>query len=447
MKARKIFLRVLLGLLVVVAVALLIRAVFNYKTGNKLEDYFGERQSEGVALSRGTLFPDCPEEDNGAHLWKAAEALFLREGVNIDLLRDTMETFFNGDPLESNAREELAKMIDKNRRILQFMEEASEKSCFRYGDPRKKFYEMRIPDAVKMVQSIRLLGIDADLKAEEGRIEEAIKKIRQGMRFLQKTMDEPVLITTLVAIANMKHLLFSLNHITCGRNPDPETLRLLILDLDPNFWRQKFIRGIQGERVFFLENALEVLDGNRDIFNANLGESLFFWFIRPLTKAETLWGLKKFDEIESRAILPYYQTKAFWTQYDQEINVIPWYRYISKNLLAHFSSILLKEAALEAVMGAGQIGMACKIYKRREGHFPEDASALVPDTLDELPVDPFTGKPYVYKLEEDGFIVYSLGSNEKDDGGKGTFQVTQLVMEKDDDWTWREKGEKKFTLR
>ncbi len=429
----------MLVLLAVVTVALLIRAVFNYKMGNKLEDYFGERQAEGVALSRGALFPDCPEEGNGANLWKAAEALFLREGINIDLLRNAMEAFFHGNPLDTDAREKLVETIDKNHRILQFIEEASEMPCFRYEDQRKKLYDMRIPDAVKMIQAIRLLDIDAVFKAEGGRVEEAVGQIRQGMHFVQKTMDEPLLITTLVAIANMKYLLFSLNRITCEKDVDPETLRVLIQDLDPEIWRKRFIRGIQGERVFFLENALEVLGGNRDIFNTNFGESLFFWLIRPVTKAETLWGLKKFDEIESTAILPYYQTKGFWTQYDQEVNAIPWYRFVSKNLIAHFSSILLKEATLEAVMGAGQIGMACKIYKSRRGHFPEDIAALVPDLLDELPIDPFTGKPYAYRLQQDGCIVYSFGSNEKDDGGKGTFQITQLVMEKDDDWAWREK--------
>jgi len=91
-------------------------------------------------------------------------------------------------------------------------------------------------------------------------------------------------------------------------------------------------------------------------------------------------------------------------------------------------------------MGAGQIAMGCKIYKNRKDRFPENISELVPDILAEEPVDPFTGNPFVYKLQEDGFVVYSVGSNEKDDEGMATFQVTKLVMEKDDDWPWREKN-------
>jgi len=42
-----------------------------------------------------------------------------------------------------------------------------------------------------------------------------------------------------------------------------------------------------------------------------------------------------------------------------------------------------------------------------------------------------------------GFIVYSVGSNQKDEGGRGTWTITQMVMEKDDDWAWIEESEKK----
>jgi len=39
---------------------------------------------------------------------------------------------------------------------------------------------------------------------------------------------------------------------------------------------------------------------------------------------------------------------------------------------------------------------------------------------------------------EAGDVVYSLGTNEKDDGGRSTFDVSRLVMFKDDDLAWRE---------
>ena len=438
MKTRNIFSRILLYLLAVLTIVLLVRAFFNYRIGNRLEEYFGNTQAKGIALSKKALMPDCKDAENGANLWRAAEALFSKEGLNVSLLQNGIKTIFYGKSMEPEDRKELKGMIEKNKRIFPFIKEASEKPCFRYGDWRRKMYNIRIPDAVKMINAIRLLGIDAVFKAEEGNIQEAVDQIRWGMRLVQKTMDEPFTITGLVAIANLKQLIFCLNQIICGNDIDPDTLNILIQDLNPEKWRTKFARNIQGERVFFLEIALGLLEGDRTAFNLSRADSTFFWFIRPVIKADTLWALKKFDDVESKCLLPFYRIKGLQKELEQEVESIPWYYYVSKNIFPSLHSIWLKEAILEAIMGAGQIALACKIYKNREGYYPETTAALIPEILETEPIDPFSGNPFVYKHRQDGFIVYSVGSNEKDDGGKATFQVNKLVMEKDDDWPWRE---------
>jgi len=439
MKTRKIFSRILLYLMAVLTIGLLVRAFFNYRMGEKLEAYIGDRQAEGVALSRKALMPECSDADNGANLWKAAEALFPREGVNVNTLRDTMEAFFDGKSMESEVRDELETMIANNPRIFPFIEEASEKPCFRYGDWRKNLYDMRIPDAVKMINAVRLLGIDAVFKADEGKVQEAISQIRWGMRFVRKTLDEPLLITGLIATANMKYLHTCLRHIINGRDIDSDTLHTVIQDMNPELWREKFVRGIQGERVFFLENSLAVLEGERDVLGFNLGDTIFFWVIRPLTKADTLWAMKMFDKIETASLSPYYEIKEFHKNLDEEFESIPWSFRLSELMFPNFSSAWLKEAILEAMMGTGQIALASKIYKNQEGRFPENIAELIPDILAKEPVDPFTGEPFIYKHQDDGFMVYSVGSNEKDDLGRATYRVTKLVTEKDDDWPWREK--------
>lgn len=438
MKIRKIFIRGLLILLAVVTAGLLIRAICNYRMGNKLEEYLGNRQAEGVPISRKALIPECENEKNGAILWKAAEPLVLYEGGNVKLLSEAFENFFYHRPLAPEVREELEEMIARNQRIFDLMREAAEKPCFRYGNRHKKMNEMRIPDMPRMINATRLLGIDAVFKAEKGKIDEAIEEIRWGMRFVRKTMDEPFLISGLVAVANMKYLCFGLEQIIRGRDIDSGILRTLIQELNPGLWRKTFVKGITGERVFFIDSALAVLEGDRHTFNFGFTDSVFFWLIRPLSKADTLWALKKFDEVESASLSPYFKIKEFRESLSQDMESIPWYFYISRNLFSNFGSSWLKEAILEAVMGTGQIGIACKIFKTKEGRFPEKISELVPDILAEEPVDPFTGDPFIFKLHEEGYIVYSVGSNEKDDGGRATFQVTKLVMEKDDDWPWRE---------
>ena len=42
----------------------------------------------------------------------------------------------------------------------------------------------------------------------------------------------------------------------------------------------------------------------------------------------------------------------------------------------------------------------------------------MPEQLERLPDDPFSGKPLVYRLTDEGFRLYSVGPNGVDDGGK-----------------------------
>jgi hypothetical protein len=94
------------------------------------------------------------------------------------------------------------------------------------------------------------------------------------------------------------------------------------------------------------------------------------------------------------------------------------------------------------MIDTARIGLACKIYRNRRGKFPEALNDLSPEILTEIPLDPFTGESLIYRKEGDGFIVYSVGSNLKDDGGRETLRITSLVMEKDDDWAWNERTSK-----
>jgi hypothetical protein len=117
----------------------------------------------------------------------------------------------------------------------------------------------------------------------------------------------------------------------------------------------------------------------------------------------------------------------------------PWYFKLSGYWEGGaYGTIFLKNAMLEATFLVSRTGLASRLYKSRMGKYPENLEALVPNILSEVPTDPFTGKPLVYRREGEGFIVYSLGSNEKDDGGRSTYMITQEVMDKDDDWAWRE---------
>jgi hypothetical protein len=65
-----------------------------------------------------------------------------------------------------------------------------------------------------------------------------------------------------------------------------------------------------------------------------------------------------------------------------------------------------------------QIAVAIERYRRAHGEaLPAALADLVPSYLTEIPEDPITGKPLLYRAASDAYMVYSLGPDGKDDGG------------------------------
>jgi hypothetical protein len=440
-KAKKVLVRIGLVLFVIIVLALGVRAVFNFTTGKKLQAYLEKAKSEGVVMSLKDLSPSCDDSDNAALLWKAAEALFITpdtEGKT--LINQTIESFFYGRPLQEESRAKLAPLIERNRKVLDLIAEAAGRTCFRYGDWKKRPYSIDPSNAVKMIFAIRLLGIQAVLQAEAGQVEAALEQLRQGMQFIRKTIDEPFLINNLIALSNMKSLLNCFGQIVRGREMDPAILSAWIKELDLDAWRTKFWRCVETERALALETGMGVVKGDKDIVRADAGgHRLFYWLIRPIQKLQLIWSQDMFKASDEMARMPYYQIKSLTKEKQAMRESAPWYYKVSGLLLADFQSVFLKEATLEAMMLTTKAGLACKIYKNQTGHSPENLNALVPEILDEVLIDPFTGNPLIFRLQDGGVLVYSIGSNGTDDEGRGTFQITQLVMEKDDDWAWRDK--------
>lgn len=59
-------------------------------------------------------------------------------------------------------------------------------------------------------------------------------------------------------------------------------------------------------------------------------------------------------------------------------------------------------------------------WHQQKGKWPERLTELVPDLLASEPLDVFTGRQLIYRVNPDGrnFILYSVGRDMKDDGGK-----------------------------
>lgn len=91
---------------------------------------------------------------------------------------------------------------------------------------------------------------------------------------------------------------------------------------------------------------------------------------------------------------------------------------LSTLLMPAVWNALSAQDASQARRDLSQVMLSLAEYQRREGKFPESLAALAPQYLAVVPDDLLAGKPFRYTSDGSSYQLYSIGRNERDDGGK-----------------------------
>jgi hypothetical protein len=104
------------------------------------------------------------------------------------------------------------------------------------------------------------------------------------------------------------------------------------------------------------------------------------------------------------------------------------------------SGIVAKRSVFaQSSVDLARVACALERYRLVHGEFPETLDALAPQFIEKLPHDVINGQPLHYRRTNGGqFILYSVGWNEKDDGGVVEIRGSDgwVDIEKGD-WVWR----------
>ncbi len=77
-----------------------------------------------------------------------------------------------------------------------------------------------------------------------------------------------------------------------------------------------------------------------------------------------------------------------------------------------------------------RIDLALRAYRADHEKYPQALESLAPQYLSEIPLDPFSGQPFVYRPAAEDFVLYSVGGDGIDNGGR--FGQNQHIAEQ---WT------------
>jgi hypothetical protein len=92
----------------------------------------------------------------------------------------------------------------------------------------------------------------------------------------------------------------------------------------------------------------------------------------------------------------------------------------------------------QASVDLARTAMALERCRLSRGTFPDSLDTLAPQFIVKVPQDVIGGQPLKYRRTPEGaFVLYSVGWNEKDDGGVAGFDKDGAVDMQSGDWIWR----------
>jgi len=114
------------------------------------------------------------------------------------------------------------------------------------------------------------------------------------------------------------------------------------------------------------------------------------------------------------------------------------HRVLVRLLLSGLAKTFQKSALSQT--GVDQVALACALerYRLANGKLPPTLDSLVPQFIEHLPKDVCDGQPLKYRPADNGqFVLYSVGWNEKDDGGTAVMNKERTAVDPaQGDWVW-----------
>ena len=150
-----------------------------------------------------------------------------------------------------------------------------------------------------------------------------------------------------------------------------------------------------------------------------------FAYASPLGRPWLNRDIARSSELLSRAIavahLPYYEAMA---RYDATVyGFSPYARIVDTMPIVSMQS----QANYEAQRQLLQIGLTLEQYQAEHGTLPVSLDTISAGLSEATNIDPFTGGQLIYQVSDSDFLLYSVGRNQTDDGGKHDFTRGDIV--------------------
>lgn len=369
----------------------------------------------------------------------------------------------------------LADWLAANQRPLNLLVDASRKLQFfspppnALRDPQTPIFSMLLPHAQEMRGAVRSLSTRAMNRLGKGEHAEAWQDVLACWRLGQFMGRGPTELEILIGIAVRSEAMNATLAILDSPNLPREVAQQIASDLESLDSYMPLTETIDvTERLSLLDSALRITTGRMGglddpVLPADLNLTAVDPNI-PLEMINALYDQMVVDvsikdwKLREAAMARYYHRVSVMSQIYQWQRL--WAVANRKKCSEMIGNILISfmAPAIRLVVEAQErdqtnlaltrIAAGLALYRLDHDAYPATLTELTATgILKELPNDPFTSAPFRYERRADGYLLYSLFSNRKDDSGTDTTHPIDGGDWTRDDGTPRDIGHSDLVIR
>ncbi len=346
---------------------------------------------------------------------------------------------------------EILKEFERSEPKLQEFYAECEKPASRLASDYQSFAHGEIPlTSFNFRTCAQSLTLHASAELALSRNETALRDIKACIRLANCLTNEPGLIAQMIHIAINQLVIDPIWEGLASRRWSDGQLDELKVSLSKINLIPSLLQGLRANRA--MENAIHLKRSQK-----LLRESLYYWDSQkePLSRKFTRfvvpyvprgWIYQNLIKINEdyqdtldtvETLLPVISPRKCNETSDQlqieQKELRNPYNFLFAELGANFTKAITAAVRNQTEINEAVIACALEQYRLRHGSFPDSLEKLSPDFLRKIPHEIVNGEKLKYQVtDDDQYVLYSVGWNDKDDGGK-----PDDYRNNDGDWVWR----------
>ena len=449
---RKRTVRILTGIAIILVALSLIYAIWVGISAAKLRRVYAALEKDGRPMQIAEVIPhEVPETENAALLYESAILLLKAQPApekNLLEYLGNLSVKFAKDSLETDQLTELQSLLQQDvvTQALSVVQLGVERPTCRFDVDYSANVNIVLSHLTGFRDLMRIQGAKARFEAEAGRLDNAWDLALTQLRFANALRTEPTLVSQLVRATCIRLACRTIQRLCAFSLPDQQQytdLKDLLRKFDD---LAPLVRSVDGERLVFAESIFTLPRHERRETLAMLVDKgsapwiihrLIVWRMsfKPLLLADRATYMRLMHEYAGRLEGGHSRDEADTLEDTVADTAKQWWHLdlLTRILIPAMARVEVIHARMMAELRITQTGLALLRHREERGAFPESLDVLSLEALG----DPFLEGPLRHRPETDGFVLYSVGIDQKDNGGN----PKKPEQKTDYDIVWRFPGQ------